>query len=1023
MVNGIEYSELWTPEIVEERILSARKCFSNLCMKEYSFTNLESFFRARSYKIQKNSIYYGFRLMGDDIDVDDFIQSLNKAIEILQFDSMIKEVSEEKLLSDFDHVWNSIVDGDILIIRECKSAPMNEEEAVIWKKIGTLFKQNPGVCKILCLQNRDEVKNRFITDEELYYRVFNFQIEFRKIDKESLPEFVYDKLNNDGYIVKEDFKEELKKYVNSVYDKADYKERKFFDDLMNRIFTEYAKKNRKGVFDQECVPYYKRENSIDSDYLIKKYDDKKINDSDKFKNILILALSTFGKSLTTNTYTYFNQDGLEYTVEGTYQLDPIPRKIFDDLICNEKKIDEIILIVSKEVTEPKEVMLDEKRSVKYENCEELGVSALDYFKNEYHNYIDNYFKNNQKTDKKSSDYYPVYKCIEWGDRSNESILNTVSVLLDEIRKCSKEPESTPRIFVDIHGGLRDVQQMIISILSLLSLEGKKIQPQDVYTVEFGKNHIVNAGGTINIFNFVSGMNELIHYGRTNSFKEYDLNDSENTLITTLNNIAESIQLLRVNDFEKNIGKLKNDIDSVKEEGYLKLFIKNIKQNYEEILNEEHTILDEINWCMKMGFYQQALTLIESKIPAYFVEKKFIEYPVQVIRWGNNKKKKYELYNYLFNNLISKCIDAENRLKYLNKYVDENKNDNNYSISNLSIAENDDLFTKEGLKEIEIQEEIHSLLKIHFALKELRNNSSHGGTLDTDVKIDSEVLKNCLKEYMEKIDELTKNNENKPYIIFKFKDDFCKDLYPIMNFLNSLNSENEINIDETEFSMINDRQNKEFVISYKKAFKDLGIYKQMKTFCLDIKTINSNNESGEDNPFEGIEDSIVSKILEQVYSNDYKSQNIYRYKNHESNSGNDVKGTTEILSDLLSERRENKKGKYTYEFAKKVYDKISSFGDADISAEIYSINFPSIDEIENEKFKQYVQIVVYTLKEQMNNQGSLREIKEKVPISLPEKRELSEDGGKSGIKLIKELCHQFIDVQGQGDDAVLSLHNI
>ena len=126
MVNGIEYSELWTPEIVEERILSARKCFSNLCMKEYSFTNLESFFRARSYKIQKNSIYYGFRLMGDDIDVDDFIQSLNKAIEILQFDSMIKEVSEEKLLSDFDHVWNSIVDGDILIIRECKSAPMNE---------------------------------------------------------------------------------------------------------------------------------------------------------------------------------------------------------------------------------------------------------------------------------------------------------------------------------------------------------------------------------------------------------------------------------------------------------------------------------------------------------------------------------------------------------------------------------------------------------------------------------------------------------------------------------------------------------------------------------------------------------------------------------------------------------------------------------------------------------------------------------------------------------------------------------
>ena len=90
------------PEIVEERILRAKKCFFDLPIKEYSLDNLESFFRARSNRFKNDSISYGFRLMGDEIDVDNFIQTLNRAIEILDFDFMINEVTEEKLLSDFD---------------------------------------------------------------------------------------------------------------------------------------------------------------------------------------------------------------------------------------------------------------------------------------------------------------------------------------------------------------------------------------------------------------------------------------------------------------------------------------------------------------------------------------------------------------------------------------------------------------------------------------------------------------------------------------------------------------------------------------------------------------------------------------------------------------------------------------------------------------------------------------------------------------------------------------------------------
>lgn len=896
------------PEIVEERILRAKKCFFDLPIKEYSLDNLESFFRARSNRFKNDSISYGFRLMGDEIDVDNFIQTLNRAIEILDFDFMINEVTEEKLLSDFDNVWSTVREGEILLIRDCKDEPMNEIESDTWKKIGKQFKNNPKICKILCLQNNDVVKNRFKSDEELYYRVFNSQIEFKRIDKETIPDLVINKLSKEGYIVKEEFIEELNTYVNKIYDKADYRGREFLEDLLDRIYREYNKKNRGKIIDEDCVPYYIKE---DSTYYIKKYDDNNDKRGNiKSKNILILALSKFQlKEMETNEYTYIESDGKKQRVQGRYQLDPVPRKIFNDLIKNGEKIDEIVMLVTKEICETKVVKLKGNCAVRYENSNETGVTELDFFINEYNRYIDEYFKENFQNEQNSSHYYPVYKSIKWKGRdenNDENILETINEIIDEIRKNSGDDS---RVFVDIHGGLRDLQQIIMSILSLLSLEGIEISPEDVYSVEVGKNIIVNAGGTIDIFNFVSGMNELIHYGRTNSFKRYKLSEREQNLIKILNNIAESIQLLRVNYFEENIKNLRksiNDIDSIKNErGYIGLFIDNIRNNYSEILRYNYSVIDEINWCMKMGFYQQALTLIESKIPKYLVDKKVIDYPEQVIIWGNkNKNKNEEIYNYIFNNLISKCVPKDSRIQYLI--------DNDYNIEP-KIKIEGELLNKYFLKEIDINEKIHTFLKIHFALKELRNNSSHGGTLNLENKFGSEQLKIWIDKYMKAINDL----DNRPYINVIRNNE----LFIFSGFLKKL-EKGHINIDETIISIDGNEEYKN--TTYGEKFRSFNIYNQMKEFVETLKRIDDKSQNNNYNLFADKKNEIVKRVIDNIYPKLEDKEKNNRYTNHKSNKGNTVKATSIILVDLQNEYEGGKSKAASYEFTERVYEEIKKY---------------------------------------------------------------------------------------------------
>ena len=100
-------------------------------------------------------------------------------------------------------------------------------------------------------------------------------------------------------------------------------------------------------------------------------------------------------------------------------------------------------------------------------------------------------------------------------------------------------------------------------------------------------------------------------------------------------IAEGIQLCDVKKFEIGLSSLSASLDMLKSTteaksslSYLALFQSLIRESYgEKLLDNEHRrTIDEIKWCIEKDFIQQALTLVESKMPTEIIRNNFLYCP-------------------------------------------------------------------------------------------------------------------------------------------------------------------------------------------------------------------------------------------------------------------------------------------------------------------------------------------------------------------------------------------------------------
>lgn len=523
---------------------------------------------------------------------------------------------------------------------------------------------------------------------------------------------------------------------------------------------------------------------------------------EEIKRILILTLSIFGGGTRESVYQYAAGEGETAYCTGSYQLSPVPRMMID----TGRSPDEIITIVNEKTTADKEdlsiqMLTNERVRIINADPEKKGVSPLDYFADQIHSY-----KNGKDIYIRTVFYN--YKPVEKGrivppgtNGDGHGETQALGEILDEIRSHPKA-----ELFIDVHGGMRPQQEIINSVLSLLKMEGRELRPDHIFSVEFstekdengkdikdpnGNNvsgFIVNAGESVETLDFVSGMNALINYGRADALKDYmERPGGQHTseeIMEALNEIATGIQMCSIGQFESGISRLKSSLESYRKENqrnedgksesllyrdYLSLFIDDIEEDYRLLLQyDKPAVTDEIRWCLDKGYYQQMLTIAESRIPAFLHEKGIFSYDIlipDVLR----ADKKFELNNHIFNNVFGKYFPEDQRLRALGA---ENPEEFYIEPKNESSQTKVYIDQKAGKR----------LLALHCALKGVRNISNHANE-ETGIRISD--LRGCAERYLKLLIEIVQSGEKdlfsvrtkepEDYIVRQILDRFSKDI--------------------------------------------------------------------------------------------------------------------------------------------------------------------------------------------------------------------------------------------------------
>lgn len=328
-------------------------------------------------------------------------------------------------------------------------------------------------------------------------------------------------------------------------------------------------------------------------------------------NVLLLALSTVSNGKL-NCFSYQYED--EPSFNGYYQLEPIP-KFLNEKLEKEKQehLDYIITLNTKEVNSSvlDTVICNSKNGIEYEF---FNITAKMFF--------EKMLCNGQKAFQQMPKIISIPIDVD-------DIIPGIILAMNQLREL-KDKSNDFNLYIDMHGGPRNTQMTFQTILSLLKHES--IYPSSIYTIIMNKskpNTIKDDTKYFDYIDFVSGMNEFLNFGKPISIKSLNnLNDlSLRDFTEKANQIADALTLCDMSAFQKSLEDMSNWLNNreIKQDSLLELFIKNIRMDYGVLLKEDHDVIDEIQWCLTKGYLQQALTLIESKMPEELFKKGIFSY--------------------------------------------------------------------------------------------------------------------------------------------------------------------------------------------------------------------------------------------------------------------------------------------------------------------------------------------------------------------------------------------------------------
>ena len=346
------------------------------------------------------------------------------------------------------------------------------------------------------------------------------------------------------------------------------------------------------------------------------------------RNFILLAMSTFPSTIYINDFKTPERTEIP---DCQSQLEPVVRYILSK--CASEKV--YIFSMTTDKTEelkhigPEEIDKGQRiRRVTAPVGDESDISAAKFFEKRIVN-------------------SPEYKGF-----SNDCIFSSktidlsmpeeaIRVAVERIRDYKEEDSSSPmRLWVDTHGGIRDVS-LLINVVAFLLYQFKDVELAGIYGTEYStdktsENRVIDQRNAFESLSFVSGMSDFMNFGNVDVLEAYyKTNSSGGTkeileFIKAMKLISDGTQFCDPYLYTQGLDALGIAIQEIEKEALnpenalLPIFYRTIRDDYGVLLDpEKRTGFDIIKRCIRKKQYQQALTFIEVLMPEYFFEKRIL----------------------------------------------------------------------------------------------------------------------------------------------------------------------------------------------------------------------------------------------------------------------------------------------------------------------------------------------------------------------------------------------------------------
>ena len=349
--------------------------------------------------------------------------------------------------------------------------------------------------------------------------------------------------------------------------------------------------------------------------MMDKANGKAINNKEKkIENVILLSMSTLPDKVKQNEFKFEKEERIFY---GQSQLSPDTKTILSIIDAKGEGIDRIVILATKEAREKKEITLidGEEKEISKEN-----VDAVSFFEDEILAYVAKRKKNPKE--------YCLQNLSLTEDKFVVVDLDEEEFIYDAVKAIKGDGDKEINLYINMQGGIRSTMMKMNAITELLESQNVRVAGRYANNYNAGQSQpyeSVSVADDYRPYELVTAMTIFKKYGRGEKLLEYfsdaDKYPLSNKLAEAIKLAADSIQLCDVDGFDEAIEAIR-EFDNVYKESEasttLKIIYQDIKSDYESILNAEHKYVAQIRWCLNKGFLQQAMTILESKMPDEYV---------------------------------------------------------------------------------------------------------------------------------------------------------------------------------------------------------------------------------------------------------------------------------------------------------------------------------------------------------------------------------------------------------------------